>query len=209
MTSYRFGQFRLVPDQRLLERAGMPIALTPRALDLLVMLVRHRARVITKDEMLAVVWPGREVEEGNIAQQIHLLRRALADAGECVVTVPKHGYRFAAEVTECSESPRHAGITQHALLWDGRAFLLPEGSTVVGRADDVDVQLLLPSVSRRHAQIDVRGLDATVRDLESTHGTWRGVTRVQGAVPLVSGDEVRLGSALLVYRFTRPDDTTV
>lgn len=209
MTSYRFGPFRLRPDQRLLERDGVPVPLTPKAVDLLVLLVRNRSRALAKEEMLAAVWPGLAVEEGNIAQQIHLLRRALTDAGHCVATVPRHGYRFAAPVAEYADGDHPASASQHCLLWNDRAVLLREGATTLGRADDVDVQLLLPSVSRHHARVVVWGVDATIEDLHSTHGTWRGPTRVRGVVSLASGDEIRLGSAEIVYRFTRPDDTTL
>ena len=105
MVTYRFGPFRLVPDQRRLERDGAPIALTPKAFDLLVTLVQHRTRALSKDEILALVWSGSVVEEGNLAQQVLLLRRALADAGDCVATVPRHGYRFVASVIEEHETP--------------------------------------------------------------------------------------------------------
>ena len=96
VVTYRFGPFRLVPDQRRLERDGTAIALTPKAFDLLVTLVQHHTRALSKDEILALVWSGSVVEEGNLAQQVLLLRRALADAGDCVATVPRHGYRFVA-----------------------------------------------------------------------------------------------------------------
>lgn len=96
----------------------------------------------------------------------------------------------------------------HCLISDGRTFRLREGVTVIGRADDADVQVLVPSVSRHHACIRVRGLEATLKDLESRHGSWRGAMRVLGAVPLSSGDEIRLGSALLVYRCVRTTDST-
>ena len=90
MVTYRFGPFRLVPDQRLLERDGTPVALTAKAFDLLAVLVQQRTRALSKDELLALVWPGSVVEEGNLAQQVFVLRRTLADAGECVATVPRH-----------------------------------------------------------------------------------------------------------------------
>ena len=75
MVTYLFGPFRLVPDQRRLERNATPIPLTPKAFDLLVALVRHRERALSKDELLTLVWSGSVVEEGNLAQQVSLLRR--------------------------------------------------------------------------------------------------------------------------------------
>ena len=72
-----------------------------------------------------------------------------------------------------------------------------------------DLQISLPSPSRRHARVVIRGLQATLEDLGSRLGSWRGTTRVQGVVRLASGDEMRLGSVSLVYCRALPDDTTL
>ena len=102
-------------------------------------LVRHRSRALSKDEILTLVWPETQVEEGNLAQQVLLLRRALSDAGECVATLPRHGYRFvAAVVEEAGEGNARTG-SPHSLAWDGREFPLREGVTVIGRAEDADL----------------------------------------------------------------------
>lgn len=208
MIAFRFGPFRLIPDQRVLERDTTPVALTPKAFDLLVTLVQHRTRALSKDEILALVWSGSVVEEGNLAQQVLLLRRALADAGDCVVTVPRHGYRFVAAVVEEDDRVRSTGKSPHCIVWDGREFALREGITVIGRADDADLQIPLPSLSRHHARVVVHGLAATLEDLGSRHGSWRGAMRVRVPLPLSGGDEIRLGTATLVYCVTMPDDTT-
>jgi pSer/pThr/pTyr-binding forkhead associated (FHA) protein len=63
-------------------------------------------------------------------------------------------------------------------------------------------------VSRQHARIVVSALEATLEDLGSRHGSWRGMTPVRGAVPLASGDEIRLGTATLLYVLAMPDDST-
>ena len=208
MLSYQFGRFRLVPDQRRLERDGVAVALTPKAFDVLVALVRHRARALSKDEVLAMVWPGAVVEEGNLAQQVLLLRRALAEAGEAVSTIPRHGYRFVAPVVEEHDDAGAPAVSPHCLIWDHRQVPLMEGITVIGRGNDADLQILLPSVSRHHARIVIRGLEATLEDLGSRHGSWRGATRAQTPLALMTGDEVRLGTAVLLYRLVLPGDTT-
>jgi pSer/pThr/pTyr-binding forkhead associated (FHA) protein len=101
-----------------------------------------------------------------------------------------------------------SGYDAALLAWNGREYPLREGVTVIGRADDADLQISLPSLSRHHARIVVRGLEATLEDLGSRHGSWRGTAPVQGVVRLASGDEIRLGTAAFVYCLTMPDDTT-
>ena len=209
MASYRFGSFRLLPDQRRLERDGAAVALTPKAFDLLVALVRHRSRALSKNELLELVWAGSIVEEGNLAQQILLLRHALADAGDWVATIPRHGYHFVGPVIEEHEGNRQAFDSPHCLIWNDHEIPLREGITVIGRAEDADLRIPLPSVSRRHARIVVTGLRATLEDLDSRHGSWRGTTRLQGVAPLAQGDEIRLGSAVLEYRLVLSRDTTI
>jgi hypothetical protein len=161
---------------------GVFAAGKPKAFDLLVTLVRHRTRALSKDEILALVWAGAQVEEGNLAQQVLLLRRALADAGECVATVPRYGYRFVAPIAEELADGEALLCSPHALVWDGREFPFRDGVTVIGRAEDADLRIPLPSVSRHHARVLVRGLEATLEDLGSRHCSWRGTMRVKGAV---------------------------
>lgn len=205
---YSFGPFRLVPDERRLERDGVPLTITPKAFDLLVALVRHRTRALSKDEMLALVWPGITVEEGNLTQQVFLIRRTLDDdAGQYIATLPRHGYRFVGAVTE-EAGPVRPRVSQHCLAWDGREFALSEGASVIGRGDDADVRIPLPSLSRRHARVIVDGDECRLSDLGSRHGTWRAGVRVDGEVRLHSGDELALGTARLVYTAVLPTDTT-
>lgn len=208
MVSYRFGPFRLLPHARRLERDGSPIALTAKAFDLLVALVMHRDRALSKDEILSLVWPDSIVEEANLAQQVLLLRRAIDDAGDYVVTIPRFGYRFTTAVVEEPSRGPSVATSTHCLVWDGREYPLREGLTVIGRGNDADLQIRLPSLSRHHARLLVRGLDATIEDLGSRHGSWRGTLPVKQPTRLASGDEIRLGTASLIYCLVLPNDTT-
>src|SRR5689334_10726413 len=102
---YEFGEFRLDPPERVLERRGRRIPLSPRAFDTLVVLVESSGHVLTKDELIGKIWPDTFVEENNLTQQISALRRALGasvdSAGkEYIETIPRLGYRFIAEVRE-------------------------------------------------------------------------------------------------------------
>jgi TolB-like protein/DNA-binding winged helix-turn-helix (wHTH) protein/Tfp pilus assembly protein PilF len=100
---FEFGSFRLNPAERLLLRDQVPVQLPPKAFDALVVMVENRGRLLGKDELLGKVWPDSFVEESNLAQHISILRKALRDGEDgfqCIETVPRHGYRFVAEVRE-------------------------------------------------------------------------------------------------------------
>ena len=93
----RFGRFRLDLGRRELSRDGVPVHLSARALDILCALISAKGDVVSKDELMARVWPGLVVEEGNIHVHISAMRKALDDGkgGQSyVMTVPGRGYRF-------------------------------------------------------------------------------------------------------------------
>ena len=103
--SYEFGPFRLVPEERQLLRDGQVVPLTPKAFDLLLVLVENSGHLIAKEELMKRVWPDSFVEEANLSVKISALRRALGegpDEPQYVETVPRHGYRFVAGVKERS-----------------------------------------------------------------------------------------------------------
>jgi TolB-like protein/DNA-binding winged helix-turn-helix (wHTH) protein/Tfp pilus assembly protein PilF len=98
---YEFGEFRLDASRRLVSRGDEPVRVTSKALETLLVLVRNRARVVTKDELMQILWPDTFVEEVNLAQNISALRKALGEApGEnrYIATIPGKGYQFVCEV---------------------------------------------------------------------------------------------------------------
>lgn len=99
--SYRFGAFKLIPLRRELQLGGAPVTLGSRAFDLLTALVKRQGRLVTKDELMAEVWPDTIVDENNLPAQISALRKTLAgDPGlsRCLQTEPGRGYRFVAPI---------------------------------------------------------------------------------------------------------------
>jgi TolB-like protein/DNA-binding winged helix-turn-helix (wHTH) protein/tetratricopeptide (TPR) repeat protein len=105
---YAFGPFRLDPLRRTLTRDDAPVKLAARLFDTLLYLVEAQGRLVEKDELLAAIWPGRIVEEGNLPQAISVLRKTLqTDGGEegYIVTVAGRGYRFAAPVRREGGAP--------------------------------------------------------------------------------------------------------
>jgi len=100
---YEFGPFHLDAAEHLLLRDGKPVALTPKAFETLVVLVRRRGHLVQKDELIKKLWPDSFVEEANLSVNISTLRKALGEAPsehQYIETVPKLGYRFVASVKE-------------------------------------------------------------------------------------------------------------
>jgi Tol biopolymer transport system component/DNA-binding winged helix-turn-helix (wHTH) protein len=111
VAAFEFGPFLLDPAKRSLLREGVPQSLPPKAFDVLALLVQCRERVVSKDELLGTLWADTFVEEGNLSQQIFVLRRTLnglSESPEYIATIPRHGYRFSAEVIERSGRERLA-----------------------------------------------------------------------------------------------------
>jgi DNA-binding winged helix-turn-helix (wHTH) protein/TolB-like protein/Tfp pilus assembly protein PilF len=103
--SYEFGRFRLKVAERVLLREGELVPLTPKVFDILVTLVEHGGQVVSKDDLMKRVWPNTFVEEGNLTQNISLLRKALGETpggAQFIETVPRRGYRFVAETSEAN-----------------------------------------------------------------------------------------------------------
>jgi TolB-like protein/DNA-binding winged helix-turn-helix (wHTH) protein/Flp pilus assembly protein TadD len=100
--TYHFGQFVLDSRKQRLSRADLPISVSPKAFDVLLFLVQNSNRLVTKEELLQAVWGDTFVEEGNLAQHVSHLRKALGDNAEnpsLIVTITRKGYRFDADVS--------------------------------------------------------------------------------------------------------------
>ena len=109
---FEFGDFRLEPATRRLLKDGRALALAPKDFDLLLALVRLRDRVVGREELLRIVWPDVVVEESNLSQHVFTLRHWLGDNAEgarFIETLPRHGYRFVADVRELAEAGDVAG----------------------------------------------------------------------------------------------------
>ena len=102
---YAFGTIVIDTAQQLVLRDGIPVPLTPKTYDTLLVLVKNPGRVMPKTELMQALWPDSFVEEANLTQQISVIRKALGDAPGAdpyIVTVVGKGYRFAAEVKHWS-----------------------------------------------------------------------------------------------------------
>jgi TolB-like protein len=100
---YQFEDFVLDPERRELARGPVPIETGPQVFDVLLHLVKNREHVVTKDNLIDVVWGGRIVSESTLTSHINAVRKALGDTGEeqrLIRTIPRKGYRFVSLVQE-------------------------------------------------------------------------------------------------------------
>jgi hypothetical protein len=169
-------------------------------------LVEHRPKALSKEELFAQLWPDTFVTENNLATLVGDLRAALGDSvhnPRFIRTIYGYGYAFAAEASETIQTPGATPpLSAWTLLHDDREVALYEGANILGRSGPGVVLLNSPTVSRHHATVAVSGRQATVEDLGSKNGTWLGATRVIHAVSMQDGDRLRLGSLVVIVRFT-------
>ena len=124
---YQFGPFCLDAGERVLLRDGRLVPLPAKALSTLLALVLRRGHLAEKDVLTKEVWPDEFVEEGNLAQHIFTLRRALGETTESpkyIETVPRRGYRFVAKVIELGDEEHDKAIDSVAILpWPMRVMI--------------------------------------------------------------------------------------
>src|SRR5262245_27268099 len=116
---YEFGAFRLDASERQLLRGGRVLPLTPKAFDVLLVLVENSSHTVEKEDLMERVWPDTCVEEVNLANNVSLLRKVLGNGDRYIQTVPRRGYRFVAAVKQLRDEP------------EGRQNGSPEISTTV------------------------------------------------------------------------------
>lgn len=111
-----FGPFRIDPEKQLLFRDGELIALTPKAFQLLLVLVRRSNQTVSKDDLMKAVWPDTFVEETNLTRNIFTLRRVLGETelDRYIVTVPGQGYRLAVDARLVSDAEATMITANHA-----------------------------------------------------------------------------------------------
>ena len=201
---YHFDRFEVRPAERLLLVDGVPTAVGARAFDLLLCLLAHRDRVISKGEILEIVWPGLVVEENNLSVQVSALRKLLGS--HAISTIPGRGYRFSLDVKQGSKSrqgemppPRAATVAKptiavlpfNVLSADPHINFLADGlaEDVIALLARVPGFLLIS----RASSFAFRGHDVTVPEVALQLGV-RFV--VEGSVRL-NNDTVRISTQLI------------
>jgi DNA-binding winged helix-turn-helix (wHTH) protein len=201
---YRFGGFTLDEGTRQLLADTAEVHLSPKAFELLAILLGNRSRAVPKAELQDRLWPTTFVEETNLAGLVAEIRRALRDPASAptfVRTVYGFGYRFVAavDVEETPASPASERAKLY-LVAGHRELPLMEGANVIGRAPDATIQIDSPGVSRYHARIVVSDAGATLEDVSSKNGTYLNGARLTDLAPLADGHVIRVGTIALTFR---------
>lgn len=202
----QFDRFTVDSESRQLVGDGVPIHLSPKAFDLLCLLIAARPNALAKADLHARIWPGLFVVDANLSVLVAEIRRALGDAAHesrFIRTVHRHGYAFCAEATDLK--PVNAGragepIPKAWLVWKERVLLLVEGENVIGRDPRCNIWLDVPGVSRRHARVVVSGDVVEVEDLGSKNGTFVADTPVSARRSLHDGEMLQVGPVEMQFR---------
>lgn len=203
-----FGPFTLDSDTRQLLKHDGAVHLSPKAFDLLELLLERRPAVLTKAEAQDRLWPDTFVEDANLSVLVADIRRALDDDpkdSKFIRTVHGRGYAFSGPVDH-RPGPTAASEPRWWLAWGDHIRPLSPGENVVGRDPGCAVWIDARGVSRRHARILVaQDGAALLEDLASTNGTFVGEQRLTGPHRLTDGDVVGLGPESVTYRAWSPD----
>jgi DNA-binding winged helix-turn-helix (wHTH) protein len=199
-----FGECELDTGQRLLLRHGSVKPLSPRAYQLLELLLDRRPEAVAKNELVERLWPGTFVSDASLHNLVAEVRAAIGDsprASQYIRTVPRFGYAFKGDVrraptANAAESPPSGP----RLISKRGEWVLREGVTFVGRDRDCTVCVDSHTVSRRHARIVVTAEETTIEDLGSKNGTLVNGDRVTAPVVLKDCDEIQVGSLIVTYR---------
>lgn len=195
-----FQGFVLDAGSRQLFAGDRPVKLTPKAFDVLALLLERRPNVVRKEELFERVWPETAAGDGPLTVVIAEIRSALGDDARSptfVRTASRSGYAFCGTATELADP----AVTRSRcwLAWDGRTFPLVQGENTIGRRPDCTVWVNASGVSRLHARIHVTGDRATIEDAGSVNGTVVGNAPLRAVQQLADGDVLQLGAATLRF----------
>lgn len=194
----KFDPYELDIDRRLLMRNGEAIHLSPKALQLLHILVDRAPKALSKEELHNLIWPDTYVSETNLAGLISELRTALDDRGRehhYVRTVHGFGYAFVAPIAAAAPlMPRRFRV-----IVQGREVPLVAGANIIGRSPEATVFVQDDSVSREHARIIVDPSSARIEDLGSKNGTFVNGKAATSPIELRNRDVITTGTVALTF----------
>ena len=204
-----FGEFTLDTGTRQLLRGsdGAEVHLSPKAFDLLAILLANRPGVVTKESLRDRLWPGTNVVDASLNNLASEVRAALGDDSNqqrYVRTAHRVGYAFCGRAADDRPASTESAANRLWLVRDGRSIVLEQPETIIGRDPKCGIWIEVPGVSRRHASIrlvsDGVMTTAVLEDLASTNGTFVNDRPVGSPHTLEDGQTIRVGEATLTFR---------
>jgi DNA-binding winged helix-turn-helix (wHTH) protein len=212
VTAVSFGSFVLDLETRELRNGETPVPLSPKAYQLLEVLVVNRPKALSKPALQEQLWPETFVVEKNLVNLIAEIRAALGDDAthpRFIRTVHRFGYAFRDRSELAANRHVIPGTdARFRLVWAGGRATLTDGEHVLGRDPDLELFLDSRDISRRHARIRITGDEATIEDLESKNGTFVAERRLETVTRLADGDSIRIGSVELTFTAIRSRGST-
>jgi DNA-binding winged helix-turn-helix (wHTH) protein len=208
-----FGECEFDSGRRELLRHGSARPLSPKAFELLELLLDRRPEVVSKKELLERLWPETFVSDASLHNVVAEIRGALGDAPRAaryIRTVPRYGYAFHGDARPAPvvgvPKPTLRGAR---LVSKRRDWLLSDGPNLVGRDRECAVRIDSTTISRRHARIVVTAGQIMVEDLGSKNGTYVNGELARQPVALKDGDQIQVGSATITFRILASLPSTV
>ena len=187
-----------------LRRAGQPVHLEKKPMEVLILLVQRPGALLSRSDIHAALW-GADVfvdRDAAINTAIRKIRHALGDdpaKPQFVETVVGKGYRFVAVVESHAPAALRRPFPRYCVTRGKEEFVLTVGETLFGRDPAAEVCIDHPSVSRRHASLLIGADGAVLRDLGSRNGTFLNGRRLDGPMAIGSGAVIGLGPITLTF----------
>ena len=207
---FRFDPFVLDTGTRQLLSGSEALELSPKAFDLLTVLLENRPLALGKEDLHARIWPATFVSDTSLSTLVNEIRAALDDDARrprFVRTVHGHGYAFCGTAETITGGRSFVGARSW-IRWEGRDVPLDEGVNIIGRDPCSAIRIDLPEISRRHASIVVGPAQVTIEDLGSRNGTFVSDEAVTAPRRLRDGDAIRLGTVALAFHVAATGATT-
>jgi hypothetical protein len=185
------------------------VRVSPKAFQLLSVLIERRPKALAKDELHAVLWPKTFVADTTLTGLVKEIRAAIGDDARTprfIRTISAFGYAFSGEGREVRRLAP-TGFSCRVIGPESQVGLV-EGENVLGRGPDSVLWMDDDTVSRCHARIRVEKDNAVLEDLDSRNGTFVGDRRIDAPSALRDGDRIRLGSVALRFRASGSPSST-
>jgi hypothetical protein len=207
----QFGTLTFDPHSRQVFSNRTELHLSPKAFELLALLIERRPHAVSKQQIHEHLWPGIFVSSSSLPTLVSEIREAIGDhrhKPRWLRTVHGFGYAFQPPGAATPYAGLEPAAPRGWLLGDVAEIALQMGVNVIGREGPDVILLKSSTVSRRHARIVIEENGALLEDLGSKNGTYVNDQRVTEPRAIVEGDQIRIGSLLFTFRFSQTAGST-